>query len=559
MPEQDMDDIERTLREIREGWAAKLPQRLDEIRLALEACETAAERSACEPLRALLHTLSGSAGSFGFAELGMKATGLELMLNAYLAGETAGFQPIADGTRQMLDFAMRQLAPQQMPSPAPPQVSSPAPQQAPPQADTSPADPSPPASRLVYLVQDHADNEVATQLLHFGYDVRAVDDLSRLQGCIRAQPPAAVIIDLAFPEGIMRGADELVRIRREDGARCASVFISTRSNFSARLATVRAGADSYFAKPLDMVALVDRLDAMIQRDASPAYRVLVVDDDADIADFHAAVLRAAGMEVRVLYRAADVLDMLGDYRPELILMDVYMPDCDGTELARLIRQDDRHLDVPIVFLSSESDYGRQLEAIESGADDFLCKPIKPAHLVSALSSRARRYRALRSLIMRDSLTGLLNHSALKEQLARECARAARSGTPAALVMLDIDRFKQINDAYGHPVGDQVIRALARLLQQRLRRGDIIGRYGGEEFGVIMPGTGTAAAQKVIDGIRESFGKLRHHAEHEDFGASFSAGVSQTDAGNADPEALLRRADAALYEAKRQGRDRVILG
>lgn len=538
MPEKDMDDIERTLREIREGWAAKLPQRLDEIRAALEQCLAApGDRAACELLHGKLHTLSGSAGSFGFAELGMRATELELQLNDYLSGSSPDFAPIAAGVARMLDESATQGG---SPAPAPRlEVAAPA--------------AVPAAPRLIYLVQDHEDAELATQLRHFGYEVRTIGELAQLGACVQAQLPVAVILDLAFPEGLMRGAEELTRLRQEDDRRYAAVFISTRSNFSARLATVRAGADSYFSKPLDVVALVDRLDALIHDD-TPAYRVLLVDDDQHSAELHAAVLRAAGMEVRVLYQAADVLDALGDYRPELILLDVYMPECDGTELARLIRQDDRHLDVPIVFLSSESDYGRQLAAIASGADDFLCKPIKPAHLVSAVTARACRYRALRSLIMRDSLTGLLNHSALKEQLARECARAARSGSPVALAMVDIDRFKQINDAYGHPVGDQVIRALARLMQQRLRRGDIIGRYGGEEFGVIMPGTGSEAARKVIDAIRESFGKLHHHAELADFSATFSAGVSQTQGTDADD--LLRRADAALYDAKRQGRDRV---
>jgi diguanylate cyclase (GGDEF)-like protein len=415
-------------------------------------------------------------------------------------------------------------------------------------------------SGLLYLVHDGAaaDAGLASQLRHYGYEVDIVDAPAGLQARIAARQPAAVLLDLGFPDGILSGAEQVVRLRQACACEFPLIFLSERSNFTTRLATVRAGADAYFSKPLDMVALVDRLDALIYSEQVQPYRILVVDDDPDAADFHAAVLRGAGMDVRVLYQAVDVSQALGEYRPELILMDVYMPECDGVELARLIRQDNMYLDVPIVFLSSEDDLGKQLNAIESGADDFLTKPIKPAHLISALSSRAGRYRGLRSLIMRDSLTGLLNHSALKEQLGREAARARRGVTPLTLAMLDVDHFKQINDSHGHPVGDRVIRALARLLQQRLRRADIIGRYGGEEFAVIMPGTAAAAALKVIDEIRISFGGLSHHAERQDFSASFSAGVAEMMA-DADAEVLLRNADAALYQAKRNGRDRVERG
>ncbi|HEY8605992.1 MAG TPA: diguanylate cyclase [Noviherbaspirillum sp.] len=557
MPEQHKGDIVRALDDIRAAYAAKLPARLQEIADALQLCiDEPGDSARCAVLLHRLHSLAGSAGSFGFAGLGTRATALEALLNAFIKGTAPGgndFAPVAGGVRQMLKEAQAQLrtgaseapppAPAAVPAPTPAQV--PAPQQA------------QPGSRLVYLVQD-AEGEagLAAQLRHFGYEVEMIDDLALLRPRLAARLPAAVIMDLAFPDGVMDGAALLAALREEGRSRFATLFVATRSNFDARLATVRAGADSYFPRPLDIVALVDRLDALLDRDARPGYRILVIDDDHDTAEYYGAVLRQAGMEVRVVHAPAEVLQALVDYRPELVLMDIYMPNCHGAELARLVRQDNRYLDVPIVFLSSEKDLGQQLQAIACGADDFLTKPIAPAHLVSALSSRAARYRELRSLIMRDGLTGLYNHSALKEQLVREVARASRTLAPLALAMLDIDHFKQVNDSYGHAVGDQVIRALSRLLQQRLRRGDVVGRYGGEEFVVIMPDTTAAAGAKVIDAIRESFYRLPQHAEHEDFGVGFSAGVVEAGSGD-DAEQLLRRADDAMYCAKRQGRNRVI--
>ncbi len=414
------------------------------------------------------------------------------------------------------------------------------------------------SSRLLYLVHDNAlvAADLAAQLRYFAYEVTVVGGLSQLQAHIDQRRPSAVIMDLTFPDGVLAGAQEVTELRQA-GLDFPVIFLSNRSNFEARLATVRAGANGYFSKPLDMVALIDHLDALTVRGDAHPYRILIIDDDTKTANRHAKVLRNAGMEARVLHKLVDMLPVLGEYRPELVLMDVHLPDCEGIDLARLIRQDNLYVDVPIVFLSKESDFESQLHALESGADNFIVKPIKPAHLISALSSRAKRYRDLRALIMRDSLTGLFNHSAVKELLMREIERARRHATPLALAMIDIDHFKKVNDTYGHPVGDQVIRALSRLLQQRLRRTDIVGRYGGEEFAVILPSTPAAAAANVLDQIRESFANIRHRGEQSDFTVSFSAGIAEID-NSLNADTLFRLADAALYRAKHGGRNRVVV-
>jgi diguanylate cyclase (GGDEF)-like protein len=192
-----------------------------------------------------------------------------------------------------------------------------------------------------------------------------------------------------------------------------------------------------------------------------------------------------------------------------------------------------------------------------GGDDFLTKPIRPEHLVSSVSSRIERSRLLRSFMVRDSLTGLLNHTAIKDQLEREVARAKRQGMPLSFAMIDIDRFKRVNDTYGHPVGDRVIKSLSRLLKQRLRANDVVGRYGGEEFAVIMVDTDGSAALKVLEGIREAFSCLRQVADGNEFFVTFSGGVADV-ADFDDAIKLGDSADKALYEAKHAGRNRLVL-
>lgn len=548
------DDLEKTLRAIEASYAANLPSRLDSLGQTLEQCIR--EPGGAAPLNALLvklHGLAGSAGTFGFARLGQQASDLEIRLTAYIKGIKGGasgqdFSPLAAGIRELLRWAA--LDPKDGEhTPDPQQAASPAAQAA--GSDAG-------AGRRIYLVDDNTGSVsgIAAQFREFGYDVLAVGGLDALERAVRRQAPAAVVMDLAFPSGILAGAAQIARIKASSEHRFAVIFISTRSSFEARLATVKAGADGYFSKPLDMVALVDLLDRLLASEEEKPGRILIIDDEVETADYHATLLRQAGMDVRTLYKVEDILQVMGEFRPELILMDVYMPACDGIDVARVIRQDALYLDVPIVFLSSDSNLDNQLTAIASGADDFLTKPIRPLHLISAVASRVKRYRELRSLIMRDSLTGLFNHSAVTEHLARELATARRMQKPLSLAMLDIDRFKSVNDTYGHPVGDQVIRALSRLLQQRLRRSDIIGRYGGEEFVVIMPHTPAAAAVPVLDQIRASFSNIRHHAEHQDFSVTFSAGVAEI-APDIDAEELLRRADVALYQAKNGGRNQIV--
>ncbi len=233
-----------------------------------------------------------------------------------------------------------------------------------------------------------------------------------------------------------------------------------------------------------------------------------------------------------------------------------MPAATGMELAKVIRQIDTYISIPIVFLSAETDKEKQLEAMKFGGDDFLDKSIKPEHLISTISTRVVRYRELRALMMRDGLTGLLNHTTIKERLEQEVLRADRNGLPLSYIMIDIDHFKKVNDTYGHPTGDRVLKSLSQLFTQRLRRTDIIGRYGGEEFAIILPNTSINNALGVMEELRNSFENIRHRSNEEEFSVTFSCGIASFDRFKTQSE-LNEAADKALYIAKREGRNQTI--
>lgn len=299
------------------------------------------------------------------------------------------------------------------------------------------------------------------------------------------------------------------------------------------------------------------IDTLIEEQEKEPFHVLIVDDDPEQVSYYALILQQAGMITSVASDPKTVLNVLVEAKPELILMDMYMPGCSGTELLAVIRQQEAFVSIPVVFLSVEDSEERKIDAIREGGDDFITKPAEPEFLITSITNRIRRTRDIRYFMERDSLTGLLNHSNLKEQLIREVLRGKRADSSLCFAMIDLDHFKKVNDTYGHLTGDKVLKSLSRILQERLRRTDIIGRYGGEEFGVILLNTTPENAVRILDEIRENFSRVRHQAEDNEFFVTFSCGIASYPSFD-HPDELTGAADKALYEAKEAGRNRVIV-
>jgi diguanylate cyclase (GGDEF)-like protein len=403
------------------------------------------------------------------------------------------------------------------------------------------------AKVLVLAKTPQRSKELAEALRHFGY---AVTESQKLTEIDQKDPTS-------WPELLIADASFLKEEHSEFLKKIPSLFFSEVDHFSSQLDAARYGALGYFIYPFDVAKLVDRVAEVLRFSAVEPYRILVIDDDELLAEYFELVLETAGFVVEVLSDVSRVLSALGKFRPDLILMDVNMPECSGAELARVIRFQEDFLTVPIVFLSAETDWNRQMVVLGSGGDDFLTKPIKNKHLIKAVQIRAQRARLLNDLIARDSMTGLLKHARIKEQLKIETLRARRSGLALCVVMIDIDHFKKINDQYGHAMGDRVIKTLSHLLKQRLRKSDLIGRYGGEEFMVVLPESGLEASHLVIEDIRKRFENIEFLSEGVSFKVTLSAGISMLRDDVSDSE-ILEEADRCLYQAKHGGRNAVVL-
>lgn len=421
------------------------------------------------------------------------------------------------------------------------------------------APPTEPAAQVLVLADSQAlDEDLEQQLAHFGYELIRVAGEDDMERRLRRVAPRAVMLDPALLGGSGAVIALAGRLRERLGDELPILLVTDSPSMESRLAAARAGLTAYLVKPVSFDELVDLLE-LFHADRQPEpYRIVVVEDSPTQARYISTVLERAGMGVTVVRNPMEVLEVLDASAIDLILTDMYMPDCTGYELASVIRQIPRHTSIPIVFLSGETKLDRQLRAMSRGGDDFLTKPIEPDHLVQAVSIRAERGRMLRGMMVTDSLTGLLNHTRIKEELEAEVLRAQRRGSVVSFAMLDIDYFKGVNDTFGHPAGDRVIKTLAGLLRQRLRRTDSIGRYGGEEFAVILPDASVEEAVRVLDGIRQRFEDIRHTGPEGPFRVTFSAGVAcYPDCSDATQ--LTMEADMALYAAKRAGRNRIRAG
>jgi diguanylate cyclase (GGDEF)-like protein len=295
-------------------------------------------------------------------------------------------------------------------------------------------------------------------------------------------------------------------------------------------------------------------------------RVLVIDDSEDIHRLVVARLRPDGVEVSGELDPQQGIERAIQGVPDLILLDIDLPGMDGFEVCRRLQEHDRTRHIPIIFLTGATDVTSKVRGLDLGAVDFVSKPLDQLRLLElrarvSAALRSKRYRdMLEQQSFLDGLTGLWNRKYLDKQLESWVDVARRYGRPQSLVLADVDHFKNVNDTYGHLFGDVVLQVIANGLRTYARRSDIVARFGGEEFAIVLTDTGSRAAMYVAE-------RLRLSAESRDFAVrdhriavTVSLGVVCTEDLGAPltPESLLRAADQALYASKDAGRNCVHL-
>lgn len=526
-------------------FLVQLGSTLNELNLKVAGHGPDVPRELLEELHSSLHKLAGSGGTFGFPELSVEARALEVKAKVWLDDPDSLSLPDWLAWRDAL-LALRQTLNPAIDVPGIVQVKE------------MPATTDKGERVRIVLVEDDTDlgQEFSRGLTQFGYEVTHYSDFVLAEASILSNPPDVLVVDIMLPgQPLMDGTRAVKQMLPKLGYRLPVVFITARLDFSDRIAAAAAGGNAFLLKPASVPRLAEVIEKLLQEREHTPYRVLIVDDDEVLAEHYRLTLAAAGMHAEKICHPQDVFAAMQTLKPEVLLLDLYMPECTGAELARAIRYEETWQGMPIVYLSAESDLDHQIEAMGNGADDFLVKPISDARLVASVRARAARARKVAELMHKDSLTGLLKHSSIKDRLTQELDRANRQGAAMAVAMVDIDFFKKVNDSWGHPTGDQVIKTLGHLLRQRLRRQDSIGRYGGEEFLAVLPECPAADAVRLLDDIRQRFGEVSFAHKGESFSVTLSAGIACSEQFHSASD-LLAAADAALYAAKQGGRNQV---
>jgi len=374
--------IEEKLASLQANFKSTLPAKVDDIEQLWNSISVNdVDQSALFDCHRMAHTLVGSGGTFGAVIVSTAARELEQALKLLIEEKTvltSEYKSIVSRLILKLRRIIEEWKPSKIPYLEP--IAS--------------EDKENRKGNLIFLAED--DEFVAKDLVaHLEESNFVVKHFSALDGFIDAfskEIPAAIIMDIMFKEGEIAGIEKISQLRDQFESCPPIIFISIRDDMQARLAAAKAGAQRYFTKPVDVKRISQTLDGLIERSVTKPFRIFFVDDDESLLTYYETVLTGAGLEVKTSSNPMECLDLLDEFKPDVIVLDVYMPECSGPELAQVIRQDDRWVITPIMFLSTENDIDIQLNAMDLGGESFMTKPITARHLVAAVTAKARRSR-----------------------------------------------------------------------------------------------------------------------------------------------------------------------
>jgi two-component system cell cycle response regulator len=424
--------------------------------------------------------------------------------------------------------------------------------------------------------------------------VTAMDGPTALQR-IAEHPPDIVLLDVMMPN--MDGFEVCRRIRKDPkSAHIPVVMVSALSDSEDRVRGLEAGADDFLTKPVNDVALFARVRSLVRLKMmmdelrlreqtsgdlgllkqaasleveTAGASVLVLEDSPIEQRKLGDALAASGQNVTRCATVAEATAALQASAHDLFIVSLGLKSEDALRFCSSLRSNERTRHLPILLVIGDADTARLAKGLEIGVNDYITRPYDRNELAARVRTQVRR-RRLQELLrtnyqrgleaaLTDPLTGLYNRRYMATHLPGLLAKAAASGKPLALFMIDIDHFKKVNDGYGHAAGDAVLKAVAARIPDLVRAEDTAARMGGEEFMAVLPDAGPEAALRVAERLRQAIAetKIADAGAPGGLTVTVSIGVASARAGDA-PEALMARADAALYRAKQTGRNRVVV-
>lgn len=339
-------------------------------------------------------------------------------------------------------------------------------------------------------------------------------------------------------------------------------FIADSNDLKTRLAAMRVDACAYWSKPVDPFLVAKRVRELTASESDTSYRVLIVEDDPAQADFADAILSKVHFKCRSVTDPLQVMDALCEFKPDLILMDLYMPGASGTELTTVIREQNEFVDIPIVFLSGEQDIDKQLKALSFGGEDFLAKPIAPKHLISTVTNRIRRARQLSNRLggpsRSEKETGLHTRNYLLERLDAMLMAEAALEEASAVVFLQIDTPEKLVQSVGIGGMDVVLVEVAKALKSHLSQQDVLTRFGDSSLGLLLTRDTLENLEGLMQKICQAVSQEIIEVDNTTVGITLSIGIYPLETGNQDSRSIIAHAQIASRQAQEEGGNRVKL-
>lgn len=546
---------QQTLAAIAKVWERfkeRISEQVSILEQAVHQSPTASDPDLWQQARREAHTLAGSLGTFGFATGSQVARKIEQLLKPNVAPPArtiTQLQTMVSTLRQEISHPPHLTPTRSEASPTHPAIAPVA----------APSDLNGTAPLLLVVDRDRSFMEqLIKEAVIWGLHVETATDLKTAWHVIHHHHPQVVLLDPTFSERSEDGTSLLVELGRQTPPIPALVF-SARTGLEERLEMARRGGRVFLPKPISTTQALEAVMQVVNANSIDSEaRILAVDDDPSILMALKTLLEPWGLHLTPLADPRDFWNVLESSAPDLLILDVEMPYLNGVELCQIVRNDLRWSSLPILFLTAHTNAEVVNQVFSAGADDFISKPILGPEVINRIMNRLERVKLLRSLSETDPLTRLSNRQKSTQDIAKLLHLSQRHNKSLCLTVLDLDHFKQINDRYGHAIGDEILRRFSQLLRQNFRREDVIARWGGEEFVVVMYGTSRHDAISRVTRLLQRLRTLELLSiENEPISICFSAGVAQYPDDGLDLQTLYCNADAALYRAKMSGRDRVL--
>ncbi len=517
----------------------KLVGRVLAFELALRDAQNTQDLAPLVPIHAEAHKLHGTAGSFGFDQVSVSAEAIESVLNEAITTGTAldedAWIRISAATVRMV--ASLSEAPRH--SNAPPEVV---------RASVLVVDDDP--MLLKCLVTD-----VSTSL-----EVLTANALEPALAMASLAQPTCVVIDVHLGDRF-QGFELAKALRAQPTSEhIPIVFMSADGSLDTQIGGLHAGGSLFLNKPLTAGPLLEAVRRVTEVRTMTRPRVVMLDDDPMFCAAVRRMLYRADLDFHAVQDEAQLLETLAIEDPALLLLDVRLNSVSGLDICRMLRANPRWETLDIVLVTAETSVEMRIAAFRAGASDYVSKPIVSEELVARVMSRIERHALRQERTTRDNLTGLMLRGPFAESFQRMLKLAQRTRSPLSLGLLDLDRFKAINDRYGHMAGDRVLSTLGQLLNRRLRGEDLRCRWGGEEIVLALSGSPRAEAALVIERLLAEVQSITFEGGlHPPYHVTFSAGVASYPDEASSLDELVAIADGRMYIGKRHGGGRVISG